>query len=69
MAKPNGDPLHPARLNKTRIKIKTIFDSWNDSIALEETVSPSSDGFIIVSRNVSSSVEDVYLEVSFISLY
>ena len=68
MAKPNGDPLHPARLNKTRIKIKTKSYFWNYSKALEETVSPSSDGFIIVSRNFSSSVNYVGLKVSFISL-
>ena len=68
VAKPNGDPLNPARLNKIRIKIKTSY-SWDNSKDLEETVTPSSDGFIIVSRNVPSSANHVSLEVSFISLY
>lgn len=65
VAKPNGDPLNPARLNKIRIKIKTSY-SWDYSKALEETVTPSSDGFIIVSRNVPSSANHVRLVATFV---
>ncbi|XP_015780239.1 PREDICTED: CD109 antigen-like [Acropora digitifera] len=65
VAKPNGDSLNPARLNKIRIKIKTSY-SWDYSKALEETVTPSSDGFIIVSRNVPSSANHVRLVATFV---
>ena len=67
VTKPNEEPHSPDTLRKIKINIKTKY-TWNDDKGTEETVTPSSDGTIIVSRDVPSSADYVNLKVSILGV-
>lgn len=64
VTKPNEEPHSPDTLRKIKINVKTKY-TWNDDKGTEETVTPSSDGTIIVSRDVPSSADHVNLKATY----
>lgn len=71
VTKPSGEPHSPEKLRSVKVKITTSFN-WRSNEATVETLMPSDDGNIIISRDIPSSanylnLQAVYSESSWTS--